>query len=463
MNRVDEALAARQDFPILFVDDEKDILTAVKEYLTLQHYNVTAVDSGLKALELVQAQDFEVVFTDLKMPEFTGLDLLAAIKKHRPEIEVVIVTGYGTIETAIEALRLGSYDYLQKPIKLDRLKVLVDRIIEKKHLERENLLLSKALKERYKYGAMVGVSPRMQELYEVIDKISQNDATVFIQGESGTGKELVAKIIHQNSPRNGKPFVPVNCGAIAEGLLESELFGHVKGAFSGAIRDTIGLFKAAEGGTIFLDEVAEISPALQVKLLRVLQEKRLRPVGETVEVDMDVRVIAAMNRDPDEAIQSGVLRKDLFYRLNVVPLRLPPLRERREDIPLLVNHFIHTFSLRGTKKVPAVSPEAMEVLITYDWPGNVRQLENAIERAFALEIGEAITLNDLPADIRNMEAVSPRAKAHYSLRENEVRLIREALGKTAGNKFKAAKLLGINVTTLYRKLKSYEIADAKRK
>ena len=260
-----------EDFEILFVDDDRHILALVEEYLSLQGYTVTVADNGLDAFELLKKKGFDIVFTDLKMPDFGGLELLEAIKEVNPETEVILVTGYGTIESAIKALKLGSYDYLQKPIKLERLKVLIDRIMEKKKLQKENILLKRSLKERYKYDELVGVSHKLQEIYEIIDRISQNSPTVLIQGESGTGKELLAKVIHQNSDRKDRPFVPVNCGAIVEGLLESELFGHVKGAFTGATRDTIGLFKAAEGGTIFLDEVAEINPSVQVKLLRVLQ------------------------------------------------------------------------------------------------------------------------------------------------------------------------------------------------
>ena len=445
------------DFKILFVDDDRHILSIVEEYLSLLAYSVTVADNGLDAFKLLKERDFDIVFTDLKMPDFDGLELLAAIKNDRPETEVILVTGFGTIESAIKALKLGSYDYLQKPIKLERLKVLIDRIMEKKKLQNENILLKRRLKEKYKYDELVGASNKIQEIYEIIDKISLNSPTVLVQGESGTGKELVAKVIHKNSAHKDKPFVPVNCGAIVEGLLESELFGHVKGSFTGATRDTIGLFKAAEGGTIFLDEVAEINPSVQVKLLRVLQEKKVRPVGDTREFPVNVRVIAATNRDLDEAIKKGSLRKDLFYRLNVVSIKMPPLREIKEDIPLLINHFLNKFNSRSRKQVASISPEAMNILLSYHWPGNVRQLVNVIERAFALGVNETIQVTDLPSEIRKFGRDSKLTGTVYALKENEVVLIKKALLKTGGNKAEAADLLRINITTLYRKIKAYGI------
>ncbi|RLC27668.1 MAG: sigma-54-dependent Fis family transcriptional regulator, partial [Deltaproteobacteria bacterium] len=443
------------DSAILFVDDEKNILDIVNEYLTRSGYDVTVADNGRQALEYLKDTDFDVVFTDLNMPGFSGLELLSAVKDRRPETEVIIVTGYGTIESAVEALKQGCYDYLQKPIKLERLKLLVDRILEKKRLQRENLLFKRRLKERYRYDELVGVSPKMQEIYEIIDRISMNVPTVLIQGESGTGKEVVARVIHQNSGYKDRPFIPVNCGAMVEGLLESELFGHVKGSFSGAIRDKIGLFQAAEGGTIFLDEVAELTPNLQVKLLRVLQDKKVRPVGDTKEMDVDVRVIAATNRNLEEAIKTGALREDLFYRLNVVSINMPPLRERKEDVPLFINYFLHKFNELNTRKVSRVSQEAMNAMLNYHWPGNVRQLENAMERAFVLGVGDVIELSDLPAELQAFGDISVRKPMQFNLRENEIILIREAMNKTAGNKAEASDLLGINITTLYRKLKRY--------
>ena len=309
---------------ILFVDDEKDLLYTVDEYLTQMGYNITVSDSALKALELMKKNRIDILITDLKMPEVNGLELLKAVKEYQPETEVIILTGYGSIETAVEALKLGGYDYLQKPIKLGRLKTIIDRILEKKSLKEENLFLRSRLRERYRYDELIGASTRMQGIYEIIDRISLKSPTVLINGESGTGKGVVAKVIQQNSDRKDKPFISINCGAIVEGLLETELFGHVRGAFTGAVRDKIGLFRIAEGGTIFLDEIAEMAPHLQVKLLRVLQEKEIRPIGHTREFKVNTRIIAATNRDPEELVGSGVLRKDLYYRLNVVSIHIPP-------------------------------------------------------------------------------------------------------------------------------------------
>ena len=448
-----------ETFEILFVDDDRTILNLVEEYLTNEGYNLTCIDSGLGAIELMKHSNFQLVFTDLKMPGLSGIELLRRIKKNRPETEVILITGHGTIESAVKSLKLGCYDFLQKPIKLERLKVLIDRIIEQKKLLDENIILKKRLNERYKYDDLIGATPKMQEIYRIIDRISLSSPTVLIQGESGTGKELLANIIHKNSNRKEKPFIPVNCGAIAEGLLESELFGHVKGSFTGAFKDTIGLFRAADGGAIFLDEITEIRPHLQVKLLRVIQEKKIRPVGDTKEYKINVRLIAASNRDLDEAMMNGILRKDLFYRLNVVSIKMPSLIEIKDDITLLINHFIKKFNAASKKKIEGVTPETLGVLINYHWPGNVRQLENVIERAFALGVDKTITINDLPPEIRKLSKDSITDGISYSLRTNEIVLIKKALFKTNGNKTEAAKLLGINLATLYRKIKRYNLTE----
>jgi DNA-binding NtrC family response regulator len=449
-----------EDFPILFVDDDQQILELVTAYLSRYGFNIETEISGSAALEKIETHDYAIVFTDLIMPEISGLELLKAIKKSGALTEVIIVTGHGTIESAIESLKLGGYDYVQKPINFERLKILIERIIEKRRLEIENLLIKRRLKDRFSFDQLVGKSQKMQQIYEIIDRISSSSPTVLVLGESGTGKELVANVIHQNSIRRDHPFIPVNCGAITEGLLESELFGHIKGAFTGAVKDNIGLFKAAHGGTIFLDEIAEVQPSLQVKLLRALQERKIRPVGGTRESDIDVRVIAATNKNLEEAIQNNSFRKDLFYRLNVISIRMPPLREIKDDIPNLVNHFIKKFSEDGHRQVSRVAPEVMDLLMRYNWPGNVRQLENIIERAFALGQGDTILVGDLPSEIRDTykqaEIGSPSS---LNLAENEKLLIMRALRKTKGNKAEAAQLLGINITTVYRKLEKYKISD----
>lgn len=447
------------DFKILFVDDDTQILEIVELYLKRNGYEITTSSNGFEALDLIANQSFALVFTDLIMPEISGLDLLKSAKQINPDMDVVIVTGYGTIESAIEALKLGGYDYLQKPINFERLKILIDRIFEKRRLQLENIMIKRRLKERFNYDQLIGKSPAMQQIYEVIDRISLASPTVLIQGESGTGKELVANVIHQNSSRRNKPFIPVNCGAISEGLLESELFGHVKGAFTGAVKDSPGLFMAADGGTLFLDEIAEVPPAIQVKLLRALQEKKIRRVGDTREIEVDVRIIAATNKNLDREIAKKTFRKDLYYRLNVISIRMPALREIKEDIPRLAQHFIKKFGKTNQRRVNGVSPEAMELLMNYHWPGNVRQLENVIERAFALGTGEMIDALDLPAEIRNNRPVESADQIDFNLSANEKRLIIKALQHTKGNKAEAAKLLGINITTVYRKIEKYQIND----
>jgi len=445
---------------ILFVDDEREMLSTIQAYLSQEGHKVTVTDNGRNAVGLLKKHVFDVVITDLNMPELSGLELLKAVKEIRSDTEVIIVTGYGSIESAIAALKLGGYDYLQKPVNLERLRLLVERILEKKRLKEENFHLKHKLKERYRYDDIIGLSPGMQSIYEIIDRISMDDPTVLIQGESGTGKEVVARVIHKNSNRKNGPFVSINCGALVEGLLETELFGHVKGAFTGAIRDKEGLMKVAEGGTIFLDEVAEMPPPLQVKLLRALQEKKVRPVGDNHEIPVDTRVIAATNKDINQALETGKLRRDLYYRLNVVFVHLPPLRERKEDIPPLVNHFISRFGeTKKRNRVKKISPEALSLLLEYDWPGNVRELENAVERAFALGVDDTIGVDDLPPVLRGSGKDVSAGTKTYSLRENEVALIKRALMETHGNKRDASRLLGINLSTLYRKISKYEILD----
>jgi DNA-binding NtrC family response regulator len=456
-SRLDQYLTM-EPYQILFVDDDQQILEIVSTYLSRFGYHVDTVNNGTLAIEKIQQTDYAVVFTDLIMPEISGLDLLRSVKRSNPSTEVVIVTGYGTIESAIEALKLGGYDYLQKPINFERLKILIERIIEKRRLLLENIQIRRRLKDRFSFDQLVGKSPKMQQIYEIIDRISTGSPTVLVQGESGTGKELVANVVHQNSVRKDKPFIPVNCGAISEGLLESELFGHVKGAFTGAIKDNIGLFKAADGGTLFLDEIAEVPIALQVKLLRALQERKIRPVGDTREFSIDVRVIAATNKILANEIENQSFRKDLFYRLNVISIHLPPLREIREDIPHLVQHFIKKFSKETHRQVTRIAPEALDLLMRYDWPGNVRQLENIIERAFALGESDMICINDLPSEIRNMDSPMTISNANLNLIENEKVLILRALRQTDGNKAEAARLLGINITTVYRKMEKYRIS-----
>ncbi|MFP4475034.1 MAG: sigma-54-dependent transcriptional regulator [Desulfatibacillaceae bacterium] len=447
-----------EDLKILFADDDFQMREMVRDFLGMLDFEVTCVKDGGEALAVFENQGFDVVITDITMPGMSGLELLREIKGMRPETEVIVVTGNGTIESAVEALKLGSYDYLLKPLELQRLKVLMKRLSETRRLEHENRLIRRKLSQADRYQGLVGSSQRMHELYDLIDKVSKSGSpTVLVRGESGTGKELVARIIHKNSDRSDRPYIPVNCGAVAETLLESELFGHAKGAFTGAHKDKIGLFKAADGGTIFLDEIGDLSGALQVKLLRVLQEKTFRPVGDTREVTMDVRVITATNVDLEKAIEEGRFRRDLFYRLNAITIQTPPLREHKEDIAPLVRHFIDRFNRERTRKVSGIDPKAMDVLLTHDWPGNVRELENAIERAHTLGSGERIGADDLPPELVATTRKPVGRPETFNLMENEIRLIRAALEETGGNRAEAARLLGLNTTTVYRKIEKYGI------
>jgi DNA-binding NtrC family response regulator len=389
------------DFEILFVDDDKDILFIVERYLSRQGYKVSVVDNGIDALGLVKKKDFDIVFTDFKMPEFDGLELLAAIKEYRPETEVVIVTGYGTMESAVKAMKFGSYDYIQKPFKLDVLKTLIDRVREETNLRDENVSLKRRLGDgqRHRYGAIVGMSLKMQAVYETIDRVGLSPSNLFvmIQGESGTGKELVARVIHDKCDRRERPFIPVNCESVDDGIPEAQLFNHV-----------VGLFEASEGGTIYLDEITEITPTLQVKLLEVIKEKKIVAAGGTIKSEIDPRIIAASKMDLEEALENGTLQKDLFDLLNGVSVKIPPLRERKEDISLLLNHFLYQFNSENPKKIACMSPETMDILLDYHWPGNVIQLGNVIERAFAMGVGGMIEVSDLPPEIRTFGEIAKK-------------------------------------------------------
>src|SRR5467141_3403691 len=381
---------------VLIVDDENSILLLLKEALTAWGYQVSTANTATDALAVVRTQVFDAAITDIRMPDMSGLELLKQLKAHDESIEVVIMTGYPTIASAVEALKEGAYDYLSKPLILDELRHLMARVTEKRFLKGEVQSLRARLGEELTVNELVGNAQPMQRVKEIISKVATTDSPVLIEGESGTGKELVAAAIHRLSGRNKGPFIPVNCSAIPEDLLESEFFGHVRGAFSGAVSDALGLIRGANEGTIFLDEVAELSPGLQVKLLRVLQEMQVRPVGSTKAYAVDVRVIAATNRDLERTFADGRFRQDLYYRLNVVRVSLPPLRTRREDIPALVNHFLRRYNRRFRRDVKGITPDALATLGGHDFPGNVRELENVIERAFAMGAREQIGLADLP-------------------------------------------------------------------
>ncbi|OGK77728.1 MAG: hypothetical protein A2X52_19400 [Candidatus Rokubacteria bacterium GWC2_70_16] len=444
---------------VLVVDDEPSILRLLREALAQWGYQVATASNAREALDALRTDLYDAAITDIRMPEMGGLELLREIKKHDDSIEVIVMTGYPTIASAVEALKEGAYDYLSKPLILDELRHLMARVTERKFLKGEVQSLRARLGEELTVNELVGNSTPMQRVKEIIAKVAGTDSPVLIEGESGTGKELVAAAIHRLSSRAKGPFVPVNCSAIPEDLIESEFFGHVRGAFSGAVSDALGLFRGAHEGTIFLDEIAELSPALQVKLLRVLQEMLVRPVGSTKAYAVDVRVIAATNRDLDRTIAEGRFRQDLYYRLNVVRVTLPPLRARHEDIPALVNHFMRRFNRRFHRDVRGIAPEALAMLDTYDFPGNVRELENLVERAYAMGAREQITLADLPTLTRSVATPGATATAGAipQLADVEKELILRALAFYRDDKEAAAKALGISRRTIYRRLKEYGV------
>lgn len=411
---------------------------------------------GAEALKLARANDVDLVITDLKMPHMDGMELLARLRDETPSTAVVILTGHGTVESAVDAMKNGAYDYLIKPINIDELNLLVDRIFSARAMQEENEELKQKLDARYGFESIVGRSEAMMQVFSKVRTVAPSRANVLVAGESGTGKELIASAIHQNSPRRNKSFVKVNCGALPLTLLESELFGHEKGAFTHAIKTKPGRFELADGGTMLLDEVSETAPEFQVKLLRVLQEGEFERVGGTQTLKTDVRVIAATNRKLDELVQDGRFREDLYYRLKVVEITLPALRERREDIPLLADHFLEEFSRYYGKPKPRIQPRAMAALQNFNWPGNVRQLKNVIEGAIVMTEGD-IGVRNLPADITSNSGAPAFVKiaAGSSLRDAERELIQATLIQQAGNRAKTARILGLGRKTLYRKMEEY--------
>jgi DNA-binding NtrC family response regulator len=442
----------------LLVEDEANMVRTLAKILERRGYAVDAAANGQEALQRLSAQQYDLVITDLNMPVMDGMQLLREMKARQLNPATIVLTGHGTIQSAVEAMKLGAGDYLIKPCHPDELLVVVGRVLELRQLRREVTTLRRQLSQFERFGEIIGKSPRMQEIYQVIIAVSQNKSNVLLSGENGTGKELVARTIHNKGPLADKPFLAINCGALSETLLESQLFGHRKGSFTGAIDDHEGVFQAAEGGTLFLDEISEIPLPLQVKFLRAIQEKEVTPLGSTRPVRVDVRIIAATNRDLEEAVKDGSFRTDLFYRLNVVPIHLPPLRERREDIPPLVEHFIHDFSRVYGVEPKLVTPDAMQRIIDYEWPGNIRELQNAIERAFALSAEPEITLKNLPPAVVAARLVAPRNDEvgdPLPLDEVERRNILAALERTGGNKKEAARILGIDRQRLYRKIGKY--------
>lgn len=437
---------------ILIVDDEKSICDWLEIALKKEGYNISTANDGKDALEKFKLKKYDAVIADIKMPRMDGITLLRKVKKLEPDVNFIFITAYGSLETAIDALKLGAKDYITKPFKFIEVKNKLRNILESEELRRENVYLKKQVEDFYKGKKIVIKSKRFRDVMKLVDKVARTSSTVLIYGESGTGKEVIAREIHHKSGRAEKPFVSINCGALPETLLESELFGHKKGSFTGAYKDKDGMFKVADKGTIFLDEIGVTSPLIQIKLLRVLQEMEIIPVGDTKLTKVDVRVIVASNQDLEQLIEDGKFREDLFYRINVIQIKLPPLRERKEDIPLLANYFVDIYCKKIGVPKKKISKEVMHRFLKYFWPGNVRELENAIERAVAIEEGSKIVLEDLPDKIRMGEI--PKEK---SLRLTEIERIKDTLRKTKWNKLKTAKILGIHPSTLYRKLKSYKI------
>jgi DNA-binding NtrC family response regulator len=438
---------------ILVVDDEPPLREILQRGLTqMGGFSVEVAQNGLEAIEKIEKEIFDLVLSDLKMPEMDGMELLKMIKGTRPEMPVIMMTAYGSIDTAVEAMKIGANDYITKPVDLRDLLLRISKVHMENLLLQENRLLRMEVRKKFEFSNIIGKSRKMQGVFSLIEKVASSSSTVIIYGGSGTGKELVAKAIHYNSPRTDQPFIPFNCSAIPETLVESELFGHTRGAFTGAVQTKKGLFEEAHGGTLFLDEISTVLPSVQVKLLRVLQEKEVMKIGSTERTKIDVRMIAATNEDLETNMKNGKFRDDLFYRLHVFPIFLPDLKERKEDIPLLAYHFLDLYSKEAKKEIKGISKEAMNLLLEYYWPGNVRELENAIERAVIMADGEFLTPQDLPGDLTEGFSLLIRrgAKGHKSLDEIKAEYIAQILKQTNGNKKTAAEILKVNPRTLYR-------------
>jgi DNA-binding NtrC family response regulator len=454
----DEAAYSERTAPttLLVVDDEEEMLNLCRDVILEAGWRARGATSNEEAVKILDQWPIDIVLTDLRGPQLDGLELLKRVHESYPNIAVMVLTQYGTIPSAVEATRIGAVDYLTKPFHIADLRNKLDRLVRSLEIDRENRVLREQLRTRPVFGGLIGLSPKMERVYRLIEKVSEHTYPVLILGESGTGKELVARSIHFSGSRRNKPFVPVDCSALVPTLIESELFGYVKGAFTGAMHTKQGLIEAADGGTLFLDEIGDLPVDLQAKLLRALQEKEIRPVGSTDRIPITLRVIAATNRDLEAAVRAGAFRQDLYFRLNVVQVKMPPLRERKRDIPLLVNFFLEKFGERhGSGRT--ISADAMTRLMAYDWPGNVRELENAIERALALGSGPIVHVGDLPSNLQfGTGERLPENDEFLPLDELERRAILRALRDAGGDKLAAARLLGIGKTTLYRKLKQYE-------
>lgn len=450
---------------VLVVDDEENLRLVLRTLLRRHGYEVETAESGEEALSLVDTFGPDVVLTDVRMPKMGGLDLLTTLKAKRNDATVIVMSAYGNMDLALEAMKAGAYDYVQKPFKPDEVVLALRKAEERELLRRENRALRDEIRKEHRFEDILAKSQKMQDIFRTISKIAEYKTTVLITGESGVGKELVARAIHHRSSRRGGPFVAVNCGAIPENLLESELFGHKKGAFTDAVHDRRGLFEEADGGSLFLDEIGELPLALQVKLLRVLEDEKIRRVGEARDMKVDVRIITATHRDLQNETKAGRFREDLFYRLNVLPINVPPLRERREDIPLLIDHFVARNNSRLGTSIRGLDTESRRLLFEYPWPGNVRELENTIERAMVLAEGDQIVAQDLPDRLREardpvqMQLASGELSVKKTMRIIEEILIRRALQKTKGNRTRAAEVLEISHRALLYKIKDYQITD----
>jgi two-component system, NtrC family, response regulator HydG len=460
------AAAAATPIKVLVVDDDPAHAEAVADSLTRVGYECTVTTTGAEGMTMLSRDAFEVIVTDLRMKDSTGLDVLAKAKELLPDAEVILVTGHGTVQSAVEAMQQGAFNYLLKPLDLKQLRAVVDSASRAQHLRRANAELSRRLDEKFGFEGVIGNSLQMHEVVDRLRRIAPTDATVLIEGETGTGKELVAQAIHQNSPRKNRPFVALNCAALSENILESELFGHVKGAFTDASADRVGKFEYASGGTLFLDEVGDMPLPTQIKLLRVLENREITRVGSNEAIKVNVRILSATNRDLKEGIRNGTFREDLYHRLKVLTVRLPRLSERTQDIPLLIEHFIQVHSARHHKKVKSMTTAVRRRLMTFPWPGNVRQLKNAIESMVVVDYDEVLDVDDLPPELSDGADQLPPPSASNGLSdlvgrplsELEGLFIGETLKATGGNREEAAEMLGIGERTLYRKIKEYGLS-----
>jgi DNA-binding NtrC family response regulator len=444
---------------ILIIDDEESIRDSMGQVLRKEGYKVKEAVEGNTGLNFFAGETFHVVFLDLRLPGIKGMDVLSRIKEANPETPVIIVTGYASINSAVEAMKRGAFDYMTKPFTPEELRVVTRRALEGRKLLYENLYLRQELEAKVEFDLVVGKSKVMREVLDIVQRVSPTESTVLITGESGTGKELIAREIHSHSLRRQAPFVVVDCGALVETLFESELFGHVKGSFTGAHETKHGRFEVADGGTIFFDEISNIGPNIQAKLLRVIQEREINRIGSSKPIKVDVRLLAATNENLTDAVRKGKFREDLFYRLSVVPIHLPPLRERKGDIPILVEHFLHKYNKKAKKNIEAISPRAVKALAEYDWPGNIRELENTIERAVVLSRSNGIELEDLMYHgiSASSAGLGPIGGKYKSLEEMEKEYIKAVLRAELGNKTRAANVLGVDRKTIWAKIKKYKI------